>query len=149
MFKVDNKDIRTFIYCPGVFIVNFEHISHLFLVSLLLLWAGKCLHAYQGTAFQVSKYGVFSGPYFPAFGMNTEKYGVSLCIQSKCRKIRTRKTPNTDIFQAVELVWPKKQHHLKSWVKLKALIQRNFWVLFKTYVFKSIFKIKLNSNHFL
>ena len=25
----------------------------------------------------MSKYGVFSGPYFPAFGLNTERYGVS------------------------------------------------------------------------
>ena len=31
MFKVNNKDTRT-----GVFIVNFEHISHLALVFLLL-----------------------------------------------------------------------------------------------------------------
>ena len=28
----------------------------------------------------MSKYGVFSGPYFPVFGLNTEIYGVnSLC----------------------------------------------------------------------
>ena len=31
MFKVNNKDNRT-----GIFIVNFEHISHLVLVFLLL-----------------------------------------------------------------------------------------------------------------
>ena len=36
-------------------------------------------------------YGVFSGPYFPVFGLNTEIYGVNLCIQSEYRKIRTRK----------------------------------------------------------
>ena len=122
--------------------------SYLSLITLETMRFFNTKHR-GNTVWKVSKYGVFSGPYFPAFGMNTEKYGVSLCIQSKCRKIRTRKTPNTDIFQAVELVWPKEQHHLKSWVKLKALIQRNFWVLFKTYVFKSIFKIKSNSNHFL
>ena len=29
----------------------------------------------------------FSGLYFPAFGLNTERYGVSLRIQSKCGKI--------------------------------------------------------------
>ena len=34
----------------------------------------------------------FSGPYFPAFGLNTERYSVSLRIQSKRGKIRTRKT---------------------------------------------------------
>ena len=43
----------------------------------------------------------FSGPHFPAFGLNTERYGVSLCIQSKCGKVRTRKTPNTNTFHAV------------------------------------------------
>ena len=37
------------------------------------------------------KYGVFSGPYFPAFGLNTVRYSASLHLQSKCRKIRTRK----------------------------------------------------------
>ena len=42
----------------------------------------------------------FSGPYFPAFGLNTEGYRVSLRIQSECGKIRSRKTPNTDTFYA-------------------------------------------------
>ena len=39
----------------------------------------------------MSEYGVFFGPYFPAFGLNTEVYSVNLRIQSKCEKIRTRK----------------------------------------------------------
>ena len=43
----------------------------------------------------------YSGPYFPAFELNTERYGVSLRIQSECEKIRTRITPNTDTFHAV------------------------------------------------
>ena len=43
----------------------------------------------------------FSGLYFPAFGLNTEKYSMSPPIQSKCGKIRTRKTLNTDIFHSV------------------------------------------------
>ena len=42
-----------------------------------------------------------SGPYFPSFGLNTERYGLPLCIQSECGKTRTRKTPKTDTFQAV------------------------------------------------
>ena len=37
----------------------------------------------------MSKYGDFSGPYFPVFGLNTEVYGVYLLIQ--CRKMQTRK----------------------------------------------------------
>ena len=40
------------------------------------------------TARKVSKYGVFSGPYFPVFGMNTGQYG-------------PEKTPYLDIFRAV------------------------------------------------
>ena len=39
---------------------------------------------------EVSKYGVISDPYFPVFGLNTERYGASFCIQSDYRKIRTR-----------------------------------------------------------
>ena len=37
----------------------------------------------------------YSGSHFPAFGLNTERHIVSLCIQSKCGKIRTRITPNS------------------------------------------------------
>ena len=40
----------------------------------------------------------FSAPYFPAFGLNKEIYGVNLRIQSKYGKIRTEKTPYLDIF---------------------------------------------------
>ena len=43
----------------------------------------------------------FSGPYFPALGLNTERYRVCLHIQSECGKIRTKKTPNKDTFHAV------------------------------------------------
>ena len=43
------------------------------------------------TAWKVSKYRVFSGPYFPAFGLNMERYRVSLRIQSEFWKIRTTK----------------------------------------------------------
>ena len=43
----------------------------------------------------------YSGPHFPAFGLNTERYGVSLRIQSECGKMRTRITPTTDTLHAV------------------------------------------------
>ena len=35
------------------------------------------------TAWKVSKNGVFSGPSFPAFWLNTEIYSVNFCIQSE------------------------------------------------------------------
>ena len=44
----------------------------------------------------------YSGPYFSAFGVNMERYGAFLHIQSECGKIRTRITPNTDTFHLVE-----------------------------------------------
>ena len=38
----------------------------------------------------------YSGPHFLGFGQNTERDGVSLRVQSKCRDMRTRIIPNTD-----------------------------------------------------
>ena len=52
----------------------------------------------MGTAWKVSKCGVFSGPYFPTFGLNTVRYEVSLRIQSECGKIQTRKSSVFDHF---------------------------------------------------
>ena len=43
----------------------------------------------------------YFGPHFPAFGLNTERYGVSLRTQSECGKMRTRKTPNMYTFHVV------------------------------------------------
>ena len=40
----------------------------------------------------------YSGSYFPAFGLNMERYSISLYIQYKCGKARTRKFPNTNTF---------------------------------------------------
>ena len=42
----------------------------------------------------------FSGPYFPEIGLNTERYSVSLGIQSEFERIWTRKTLNTGTFHA-------------------------------------------------
>ena len=44
---------------------------------------------------------IYSGPHFPAFGLNTERYEVSFCTQSECEKMRIRITPNTDTFYMV------------------------------------------------
>ena len=33
----------------------------------------------------------YSGPYFSAFGLNTERYFVSICIQSECGKNNNKK----------------------------------------------------------
>ena len=57
------------------------------------------------TAWKVSKYGIFSGPYFPAFQLNTEKYFVSLHIQSECKKHGPEKTSYLDTFHIVQTYW--------------------------------------------
>ena len=49
----------------------------------------------------------YSGPHFPAFEMNRERYkvyGVSLRVQSECGKMWTRITPNKDTFRAVNIL---------------------------------------------
>ena len=43
----------------------------------------------------------YSGPHFSAFGLNTERYRLSLRSHSKCGKMRTKITPNTGTFYAV------------------------------------------------
>ena len=43
----------------------------------------------------------YSGPHFPARGLNTEKYSVPLHIQSECKKMQTRITANTETFYEV------------------------------------------------
>ena len=63
------------------------NVWHLVLLALFILFNFILFI----TAWKVSIYGVFSGQYFPAFGMNTETYGISLRIQSERGKIRTRK----------------------------------------------------------
>ena len=44
-----------------------------------------------------------SGSYFPAFGLNTERYSISpysVQMRGNAGKMRTRLTPNTDTFYA-------------------------------------------------
>ena len=50
------------------------------------------------TVRKVPRYGAFSSPYFPVFGLNTEIYRVNLRIQSKYGKIRTRKNSVFGLF---------------------------------------------------
>ena len=54
----------------------------------------------------------FSGPYFPAFGMNTERYSVYVRIESESGKIWTRKSPDTVTFHAVKVYLKSSNKHL-------------------------------------
>ena len=59
-------------------------------------WPNILWKFYSITAWKASKYGVFSGPYFPAFRLNTEIYGVN---EGKCGP---EKTPYVDTFAVCE-----------------------------------------------
>ena len=67
------------------------------LLSLLFYIKVKKVHCVKSVRIRS-----YSGPHFLAFGLNTERYEASLRIQSECRKMRTRITPNTDTFHAVQ-----------------------------------------------
>ena len=68
----------------------------------------------------------YSGPYFSAFGVNMERYGAFLHIQSECGKIRTRITPNTDTFHLVEDI--KKTTLLTPTKNWKPSFTTDFWL---------------------
>ena len=97
----------------------------------------------------------YSGPSFPAIGLNAERYGISLRILSKCGKIRTRTTPNTDTFYTVisrEIFVKNYREQLKIFSNLdikKVINNRSFWKtvspLFYTKCSKGD-KIILNEN---
>ena len=61
----------------------------------------------------------FSGPYFPAFRLNTERCGVPLRIQAKYGKIRTRKPPNMDTFHAVYDIRGVANKWLETYLRLR------------------------------
>ena len=77
---------------------NLSNIS----LSCLATWEANfipnLLHCHCVRSVRIQSY---SGPHFPAFGLNAERCGVSLCIQSEFRKTRTRITQNTDTFHVV------------------------------------------------
>ena len=60
----------------------------------------------QSTAWKVSKYKVFHGPYLSVFKLNKEIYSVNFRIQSKLGKYRPEKPPYLETFHTV-ISWPK------------------------------------------
>ena len=93
----------------------------------------------SGSARKISKYRVFSGPYFPALELNTKMYSVNLRIQSEYRKIRTRKnnlntgkygperTVYLDTFHAVTVLWyAKVKNRMQCAVTTSHLLSLSF-----------------------
>ena len=101
----------------------FDFYGYLAYVRSVLFWCFRCqlehLHRYQNVV-TYCKYCLMScwikfvislnhceksfcirsyfDLHFPVFGLNKQRNSVSLCIQSKCGKKRTRVTPNTNTF---------------------------------------------------
>ena len=59
---------------------------------------------WQFAGLKMSKYGVFSGPYFPAFGLNTEKYPYLSVFSLNAGKYKPEKTLHLDTFHAVSVI---------------------------------------------
>ena len=55
----------------------------------------------------------YSELFWSAFSRNKTEYGQIRSIQSKCGKMGTRITPNTDIFYAVYGIWSEIQKSAK------------------------------------
>ena len=70
----------------------------------------------------------YSGQHFPAFGLSTERYRVSLRIQSECGKMRTRITPNTDTLHAMTkmLIFSKHKHAIHNHLLFTPLQGNNY-----------------------
>ena len=91
----------------------------LFLQIKIFLWKFSCMRGYSKckknkypnetpfkkdfTTWKVSVFEVFTVPCFLAFGLNTERYGVSLHIQSECGKMWTRKISEYGYFSCSDL----------------------------------------------
>ena len=104
---VDFLWIETHLFrcCLNSFLLILSGFFRKLFLSLLVVWIALLSYLepegvwfflevffYKGnTARKSSKCGIFSGPYFTAFVLYTERYSASLRIQSWCGKIRTRK----------------------------------------------------------
>ena len=100
---------------------------------LSLPWASKKFQSRslwnKHTAWKVSKYRFFSGPYLPVFGLKTWKYG-------------PKKTPYLDTFHAVALfknvpTFQIKQKQVRKSIKLKEEENKIFQVTNKDHRIKS------------
>ena len=70
------------------------------------------------TAWKVSKYGVFSGPYFPVFGLNTETY-------SKWGKYGPEKFSYLDTFHAVWYI----QNRISLFLWTLSVVKKHFTLI--------------------
>ena len=104
LFKINKKKSMKSKIWP-CFLKNYEVVKKTFKKTLMtLLTLGKCdtlfcrNHCVKSVCIMS-----YSGLYFPAFGLNTERQSLSLRIQSENEKMRTRIIANTDTFYSVNV----------------------------------------------
>ena len=73
--------------------------------KLLIAISEKLRQSYRGHCVKGVRNRSYSGPFLPAFGLNTERCSVSLRIKSECGRIRARITPNKDTFYVVGVIY--------------------------------------------
>ena len=76
----------------------FSQLINLFIYSFLFL-VRSYLRQILRESVRIRSY---SGPHIPVFGLDTERYSVSLRKRSESGKMRTRINPKTDTFYAVK-----------------------------------------------
>ena len=84
---------------PSVFFITHSRSTKIINGALSNLW--HWLNSNISHCVKSVRIRSYSVPHFSVFGLNTESYGVSLRIHSKCGKMQTRITPNTDTFHEV------------------------------------------------
>ena len=98
------------------------------------------------TAKKVSKHGVCSGPYFPAFGLNTSYLSI---FSPNARKYGPEKTLYLVTFHAVYICRTLHFRCLtRFWIRLRNLLLRNFLQMYSTIKSKVGFPLNLESDWF-
>ena len=82
-------------------VVACTHLLFLIFRDFLLRFSYQVLPFQEDALSKNCPYSELFWSVFPPYGLNTERYRVSLRLQSECGKIRTRITPNRDTFQTI------------------------------------------------
>ena len=138
------KRMETKLFMETLLLIYYNHILESNTLTNLKVLLVLSLHCVKSVHIRS-----YCGPQFPAFGLNTERYSLSLRIQSKYGKMRTRITPNTGTFHAVLVTskfWTKSTKYTKwkCWKCWNLLITcLNLWNFrnFKTKVSSKILKL--------
>ena len=88
----------------------------------------------QFTAWKVSKYGVFSSPCFPVFGLNTEIYGVNVRSKSP-HSVRIQENMNQEKTQCLETFHAAIPFYRENIIR--SSIQYVFGITYKVVIFRS------------